>query len=77
MIAALNPIAGLGHMLGHPFLRYAVIAGTAIAPATTRAGAMNFLRLRRTWASSRARRAGSPSGILPDPVPFPKIDGPT
>jgi zinc/manganese transport system permease protein len=31
MTAVVNPIAGLAHMWGHPFIRNALVAGTAIA----------------------------------------------
>ena len=44
MIAALGPIAGLGHMLGHPFLRYAFITGTAVAVCSGLVGYFLVLR---------------------------------
>src|SRR5579864_7524326 len=39
-----NPITGISHMLGHPFLRYAFVAGTAIAIATGLIGYFVVLR---------------------------------
>ncbi|HEY7136398.1 MAG TPA: metal ABC transporter permease [Acidimicrobiia bacterium] len=43
MLAA-NPFAGIAHMLGHPFLRYAFIAGTGIAIASGLVGYFIVLR---------------------------------
>lgn len=34
MIALVQPLGGIAHMLDHPFLRYAFLAGTAIAVAS-------------------------------------------
>src|SRR4029077_19124741 len=42
--AALNPLAGLQHMLGHPFIRHGLIAGTAIAAAAGLIGYFLVLR---------------------------------
>jgi zinc/manganese transport system permease protein len=42
--AALQPFAGLGHMLSHPFMRYAFLAGTAIALAAGLVGYFVVLR---------------------------------
>src|SRR5579862_2587385 len=39
-----NPISGLGHMLSHPFMRYALVAGTAIALASGLVGYFVVLR---------------------------------
>ncbi len=43
-VLAVNPLAGIGHMLGHPFLRYAYLAGTAIALASGVVGYFVVLR---------------------------------
>jgi zinc/manganese transport system permease protein len=42
--AALYPFAGLGHMFSHPFMRYAFVAGTAIALAAGLVGYFVVLR---------------------------------
>ncbi|MGH9205866.1 MAG: metal ABC transporter permease, partial [Acidimicrobiales bacterium] len=39
-----NPLVGLAHMLEHPFLRYAFLAGTAIAIASGLTGYFVVLR---------------------------------
>ena len=39
-----NPFVGIAHMLGHPFLRYAFLAGTAIAIASGMTGYFVVLR---------------------------------
>jgi len=44
MTAALDPIAGLHHMLGHAFIRHGLIAGTAIAVAAGLVGYFLVLR---------------------------------
>jgi zinc/manganese transport system permease protein len=44
VIAGLNPIAGLDHMLGHAFIRHGLIAGTAIAAAAGLIGYFLVLR---------------------------------
>jgi zinc/manganese transport system permease protein len=44
MIAVLDPIAGLHHMLGHTFIRNGLIAGTAIALAAGLVGYFLVLR---------------------------------
>jgi len=44
MTAALQPFAGLSHMLSHPFMRYAFLAGTAIALAAGLVGYFVVLR---------------------------------
>jgi zinc/manganese transport system permease protein len=44
MLAAANPIVGIGHMFEHPFLRYAFLAGTAIAIASGLVGYFVVLR---------------------------------
>jgi len=44
VIAALNPVAGLQHMLGHAFIRHGLIAGTAIAAAAGLIGYFLVLR---------------------------------
>ena len=41
---AANPIAGIAHMLSHPFLRYAFLAGTGIAIASGLVGYFIVLR---------------------------------
>ena len=43
-VIAANPFVGIGHMLGHPFLRYAFLAGTAIAIAAGLVGYFVVLR---------------------------------
>jgi zinc/manganese transport system permease protein len=43
-LAAANPISGLDHMLGHDFIRHALIAGTAIAAAAGVVGYFLVLR---------------------------------
>ena len=43
-LLAANPFAGIGHMLQHPFLRYAFLAGTAIALAAGLLGYFVVLR---------------------------------
>jgi zinc/manganese transport system permease protein len=43
-MTALTPILGIAHMLAHPFLRYAFIAGTAIALASGLTGYFVVLR---------------------------------
>ena len=43
-LLAANPIAGIGHMLSHPFLRYAFLAGTGIALASGLVGYFVVLR---------------------------------
>ncbi len=43
-LVATNPFAGIGHMLQHPFLRYAFLAGTAIALAAGLVGYFVVLR---------------------------------
>jgi len=40
----LNPLVGIAHMFGHPFLRYAFLAGTAIAVASGLVGYFVVLR---------------------------------
>lgn len=40
----MNPLAGIGHMLGHPFVRYAFVAGSAVAVAAGLAGYFLVLR---------------------------------
>jgi zinc/manganese transport system permease protein len=42
--AAVNPFAGIDHMLSHPFMRYAFLAGTAIALAAGLVGYFVVLR---------------------------------
>jgi zinc/manganese transport system permease protein len=44
VLATLNPLAGLAHMLSHPFMRYAFLAGTAIALASGLVGYFVVLR---------------------------------
>ena len=44
MIAALDPVAGLHHMLGHAFIRHGLFAGTAIAIAAGLVGYFLVLR---------------------------------
>ena len=44
MILTLNPLVGIGHMLAHPFLRYAFLAGTCIALAAGLIGYVVVLR---------------------------------
>ncbi len=44
MIATLDPFVGLAHMLDHPFLRSAFLAGTAIALAAGLVGYVVVLR---------------------------------
>jgi len=44
MTAALDPIAGLHHMLGYPFIRHGLVAGTAIAVAAGLVGYFLVLR---------------------------------
>jgi zinc/manganese transport system permease protein len=44
MAATLDPFAGIGHMLSHPFMRYAFLAGTAIALAAGLVGYFVVLR---------------------------------
>ena len=44
MIGAVNPMVGIGHMLAHPFLRYAFLAGTAIAVCSGLVGYFLVLR---------------------------------
>jgi zinc/manganese transport system permease protein len=44
VIASINPIAGLQHMLGHPFIRHGLVAGTAIAAAAGLVGYFLVLR---------------------------------
>jgi zinc/manganese transport system permease protein len=44
MVTTLNPLVGLGHMLDHPFLRAAFIAGTCIALAAGLIGYLVVLR---------------------------------
>jgi zinc/manganese transport system permease protein len=39
-----NPLAGIAHMLAHPFIRYAFLAGSAVAPAAGLAGYFLVLR---------------------------------
>jgi zinc/manganese transport system permease protein len=39
-----NPLAGIAHMLAHPFVRYAFLAGSAVAPAAGLAGYFLVLR---------------------------------
>jgi zinc/manganese transport system permease protein len=43
-LIAANPFVGIGHMLQHPFLRHAFLAGTAIALATGLVGYFVVLR---------------------------------
>jgi len=43
-LAVANPFIGVGHMLEHPFLRYAFVAGTAIALASGLVGYFVVLR---------------------------------
>lgn len=43
-VLAANPIAGLEHIFSHPFLRYAFLAGTAIAVASGLVGYFLVLR---------------------------------
>jgi zinc/manganese transport system permease protein len=43
-LVAANPFIGIGHMLQHPFLRYAFLAGTAIALAAGLVGYFVVLR---------------------------------
>jgi zinc/manganese transport system permease protein len=43
-VLASGPFVGIGHMLGHPFLRYAFLAGTAIAIAAGLVGYFVVLR---------------------------------
>ena len=43
-VVAANPFIGIGHMLQHPFLRYAFLAGTAIALAAGLVGYFVVLR---------------------------------
>ena len=43
-LVAANPFVGIGHMLQHPFLRYAFLAGTAIALAAGLVGYFVVLR---------------------------------
>jgi zinc/manganese transport system permease protein len=43
-LVAANPFVGIGHMLSHPFLRYAFLAGTAIALAAGLVGYFVVLR---------------------------------
>src|SRR5438552_7068600 len=40
----MNPLAGIAHMLAHPFVRYAFLAGSAVAPAAGLAGYFLVLR---------------------------------
>ena len=40
----MNPLAGIAHMLGHPFVRYAFVAGSAVAVAAGLAGYFLVLR---------------------------------
>ena len=44
VVASLDPFIGIAHMLGHPFLRYAFLAGTAIALASGLVGYFVVLR---------------------------------
>jgi zinc/manganese transport system permease protein len=44
VILTLNPLVGIGHMLAHPFLRYAFLAGTCIALAAGLIGYVVVLR---------------------------------
>lgn len=44
MIATLNPFVGLGNMWDHPFIRHALVAGTAIALAAGFVGYFLILR---------------------------------
>src|SRR5205823_4929312 len=44
MTAALNPVAGLQHMLDHAFIRHGLVAGTAIAAAARLVGYFLVLR---------------------------------
>ncbi|HVV37311.1 MAG TPA: metal ABC transporter permease [Acidimicrobiales bacterium] len=44
MIASLNPVVGLGHMLSHPFMRHGLVAGTAIAATAGLIGYFLVLR---------------------------------
>ena len=44
MIAAVSPLAGLHHMWAHPFIRHALVAGTAIAAAAGVIGYFLVLR---------------------------------
>jgi zinc/manganese transport system permease protein len=39
-----NPLTGIAHMLGHPFIRYALLAGSAVAVAAGLAGYFLVLR---------------------------------
>ena len=40
----MNPLAGIAHMLAYPFVRYAFLAGSAVAPAAGLAGYFLVLR---------------------------------
>jgi zinc/manganese transport system permease protein len=44
VLASLDPFIGIGHMMEHPFLRYAFLAGTAIAIASGLVGYFVVLR---------------------------------
>jgi zinc/manganese transport system permease protein len=44
VIAFLDPLAGLQHMLGHPFIRHGLVAGTSIAAASGLVGYFLVLR---------------------------------
>jgi zinc/manganese transport system permease protein len=44
MMVTINPLVGIAHMLDHPFLRYAFVAGTFIAVATGLVGYVVVLR---------------------------------
>ena len=44
LVGLADPLAGVAHMLGHPFLRYAFLAGTAIALASGLVGYFVVLR---------------------------------
>ncbi|HZU73701.1 MAG TPA: metal ABC transporter permease [Acidimicrobiales bacterium] len=44
VVALIQPLAGIAHLLAHPFLRYAVLAGTATAVASGVVGYFLVLR---------------------------------
>jgi zinc/manganese transport system permease protein len=44
IVGVANPISGIAHMLGHPFLRYAFLGGTGIALASGLVGYFVVLR---------------------------------
>lgn len=62
MTALANPVAGLGHMLGQPFIRHALLAGTAVAVCCGLVG--YFLVLRAQVFSGEALSHVAYTGVV-------------